>query len=318
MKFSSFTFLTSLFIVSSCEVVVDIDLPDQAPPLVVNSFFTPDSLMKVHLSSGLSYSSSFSERRGEFPPVNNAQLALWHETELISSSPTSLGDGIFTFPFMPENDKEYTLRVSAEGFDEVEGTDIIPKAPDVSSFSAYQAEPNANKMEVKLGINDPAGQKNFYSLYITSQHENIEIPTGNSQTFGPDLKHAETSDPVLADADFLDTEEFSFTEVYFTDDLFNGQSREITFSISGFSLNYPGHSPNVLNKTHLEIHLLAISEDLYRYKRSANQHKDVARDPFAEPLSVHSNMSNKVGIFAGYQTTVVSVSPDSLLTVVFF
>ena len=310
----SFTIVCLIAVLySSCEVVVDVDLPEQDAPLVVNSFFTPDSLWQVNLSSGLPFDAiqpSFTER---FAHVNAADISIWQNETQIPAQFRAQGNGQFVADTRPEAGQSYTIRVAAEGFDDVEGIGSIPTLPQVVSFDAAQGSfEYQNGLDIELRIDDPADQDNFYALYAEIYQENTDRVTGEPRwpAFSS-LIGMMTSDPVLADQEFLDIEETYVDEAYFTDDLFAGRPYTLDFSVAGFPFNDP--NSDVLFETTLTIYLLSISEDLYRYKRSANQQEDVGEDPFSEPVEIHSNMSNKVGIFAGYQAVKFTLNPDSLI-----
>ena len=53
-------------------------------------------------------------------------------------------------------------------------------------------------------------------------------------------------------------------------------------------------------KTYLQV--LYISAAYYEYLKTARLHDYTRENPFAEPLSVYSNVENGYGIFAGYSS----------------
>ena len=205
----------------------------------------------------------------------------------------------------------YSIRVDAEGFEPVVGQNITPSPPNVDQFSCDKSPVQQEYGEVfdcKINLNDPANLQNYYSLFVLWHSESFDRETGMSYGKTTFPSGFTTRDPSLVDPDFFDTEESFAVEAFFTDDLFNGRSTNLEFSVAtGF---FDG--PDFRTEQSYEIYFSALTEDMYRYLRTAQQQKNADDDPFAEPVQIHSNMSNGFGIFAGYQSHVFTIIPDSL------
>jgi hypothetical protein len=81
-------------------------------------------------------------------------------------------------------------------------------------------------------------------------------------------------------------------DIVFQDKSINGTVRPIKLS-------------EVMSHQHPKyIHLHTLSEDYYKYLYSINHKPDNA---FVDPVSIHSNIENGIGIFAAYNEVVDSV-----------
>ena len=307
-------FLLIVFILmTGCETIIDVDLPDVGTPLVVNSIINPDSTLEVELTSALSFTAVSTTEIN--PPVTVAEIAVWEDGDLLPIAFNHTNRGNFISSFTPQTGKSYRIQVVSEGFDTVEGEATIPPALQITTIRIDQGEfEYTSGLEFHISIQDDPNQSNFYGLFGQSTVEIFDTTTGESidkHTFPVSMS---TTDLVLADQDFLEEageDRTFFREVFFPDDLFQGRTHELSFSVDGISINFPGS--NFRTETELQIQLLSVSEDLYRYKRAAKLQRELGDDPFSEPVEIPSNMSNGVGLFAGYQAEVITVSPDSIV-----
>ena len=306
-------FIAILF-VCACETVVDVNLPDVGTPLVVNSIINPDSSLGVELSSAIAFETVTA--REIYPPVTEAEITIWEDgIQLpIAFNHTSRGD--FVSDYVPQPDKTYRMQVASAGFDTVEGEAVMPPAAQIAEVAIEQDDLQYSYgLDFRVSIQDDPDQNNFYSLWTLYTVITFDPETGDSlesYAFPIDMY---TNDLVLANLDVFDDsidEGIYFREAFFPDDLFQGRTYELDFTIQGLSVDFDGSGQI---KTELQVHVLSVSEDLYRYKRASKLQRDIGDDPFSEPVEIPSNMSNGVGIFAGYQAEVINVSPDSILVI---
>ena len=299
-----------LLVLVSCETLVDVDLPDQKPQLVVNGLFSPDSTWRVQIMSATPFVASSSIPR---LPIENPVIEIWNQNERITNfslDPTRV-DGWYAAPALPIAGETYSIRVSSDGYEPVEGTAKLPSQAQVERFATELVPPgqdNAGRLDFTLTLNDPPAQKNYYGLDMIWETEQFDPATGESSR-GIYHTSFRTNDPSLVEPDLFDPDDNYVARVFFTDDLFDGRTHDLEFSID--IAFFP--SPDFQIRQRFDIYLFSLSEDMYRYSRTAEQQLDVRDDPFAEPVQIHSNMSNGYGIFAGFQRMRFSVNPDTLV-----
>lgn len=284
--------LPLLIALSACEQVIEPDLPDHTPRLVVHSLFTSDG----------GWSAQVGRSTGILQPLPHVDRAVADADVRLRTGERVVGELRFDEAARVyvlddgglQAGETYSLEVSAPGFETVRATDTVPAPVPTSVRPGSRGD-----FSIELELQDPPGEANYYqvSLYL--------ILPGRGATRVEGL--LSTRDPsIMADswADDSPVEEGSFEgpAPYFRDTLFDGQTHEI-------ELNYAGEWVEGLDRIDLEhaistayLQVLYISETYYEYLKTARLHDEVRQNPFAEPLNVHGNVENGYGIFAGYSS----------------
>lgn len=284
---------------SSCETVVNLDVPYEDSKLVVNSFFNPDSAFSISL-----YQSRFILDEGYFKKVSGASVIL-HDSEgnrLAKLKETETG--IYEANVKPQAGKEYTIKVSKEGFETVTATDHIPvNSAKITKYEASQgfySESNRREyLTLSLWIDDPAG-KDFYEIYGTQK---ITIYTNQGDTLtSENVLHFSSSDPIFTD--YVLNSEF----LYFDDKLFEGEVRKITFKAS---LDDWYCTEQCVETEKITVYLRKVSESYFNYKDTNALQREIREGPFAEPVIIYNNIKNGFGIFAGYRTSTFVIADST-------
>lgn len=296
----------------SCETVVDVNAPPHETRLVAQSFFMPESLWVVRVTETIGFTSAAAPAF-----IEDAVVELWdgeNMLERLARSDTGLYTGTGT---RPEVGREYTLRVTAPGHEMTEGSDALPLAADVTAFAAEVIEPGSRdtgaprRIRTDITIADPGDVANYYGLQVWQVRTVLDKRTGRVKVDYPFLLGFESSDAALGESefDFLNVEKTFYLETVFPDDLFEGTSRTI-----GIEFEYSAGSVNaeIEVRRAFAVVVLSVSENFFRFWKTAGKQQFVNENPFAEPLRVHSNMSSGAGIFAGFQFAVYPVDADSI------
>ena len=127
----------------------------------------------------------------------------------------------------------------------------------------------------------------------------------------PSLFIFESDDLALGESafDFLNTEKTFYLEAFFTDGLFNGSTYTLNFDIQ---YDTPDPLAEVVVRRVLAVVLLSVSEDFFRYWKTAGRQALTNENPFAEPLRVQSNMTGGFGVFAGFQYRIFPLGASSV------
>ena len=293
MKSALFS-LPLLLALSACEQIIEPDLPEHTPRLVLQSFFTPDStwVAFVGRSAGM-----IESRPARARPVTEATVELLAGDRVIDELEFFQGERVYVWEKGTlQAGESYSLRVSAPGFATIQATDAIPRLVPTAIASyrtntSSRAESRIKDLSIKLEIQDPPGETNYYQIRMyhhipgSSFFASERYYQGSFSTQDPSIT-ADNSD----DDSFIEGEAF-FIAPFFKDTLFDGQTHAIELD------NY-----NVAEHTRVYIQVLYVSETYYEYLKSARLHESTQDNPFAEPASVHSNVENGYGIFAGYSS----------------
>jgi hypothetical protein len=299
----------SALLLAGCETVVEVELPPHERQLVAQGFFMPESLWVVRVSHTVGYTDS------DLPAlVDDATVEIWEGDRLLERLARSDSGTYTAVGNRPEPGHRYTLRVTASGFDPTEGSDALPSAPQVVAFepALVQGAPETRRVvRLRLTLDDPAREANRYTLAVLHFRALVDS-AGAVTALPPGLFPFTSDDPALGAPipNPFDPDDPAFYQALFRDDGFDGQPRTFDLEIA---YDAPSDSAGTSVRRAFALLLVSLSEDLYRYAETAPQQVLFGENPFAEPLRVHSNLSNGYGIFAGLWPAAFPVPPDSLL-----
>ena len=293
--------LPLLAALTACEQVIEPDLPEHTPRLVLQAFFTADSTWTAYVgrSAGILESLPESEQ-----PVTDASVELLEGDRVVEELRFLEGEDLYILDENPlEAGLSYSLRVSAPGFAAIRASDILPRPVPTSAEALVTTSTRPEywlDYAIDIGIQDPPGETNYYqvSLYLVHVFADPEGPDEGlpRQWVRQELLFS-TKDPSITgsttrDEPFEDPT-FEGAAPFFKDTLFDGEAHEIELTGSIYR-------PSGDNKLHLQV--LHISGTYYEWLKSARLHDDTRENVFAEPLSVRGNVENGYGIFAGYSS----------------
>jgi len=265
---------------SSCQKVINIELPETAPKIVVNSFFTDSSRIKVHLSKSIGVLESTA------PDIPNASVVVKRNGVIIDTM--YLESGFYYSHILAERNNHYTLEVRAPGMGNVSCEDIIPEKTVLQSYlftdSVLIDEDGRAISELKLAFQDLSGPS-YYEVELEAHDVVFNYNMG--------VSFMKNSDPVITSTGLLD---YDPRTLIFTDKIFDGKhcSVKIYFASEDW-LNY-----------NLKIRFRSVSESYYKYKAKQFAYLfSLQNDIFSgmsEPVNLYSNITGGYGIFAGYSS----------------
>ena len=153
---------TVAWLTTSCESVVELNLPPPRNVLVVNGVLNPDSVFRVALSASQSAYTS-----GPYPVIKNATVQLIQAGQ----PPTTLlplDSGRYEAPTRPLAGQTYELRVAAATYPGISATATVPAPPALSQLRAVAVAPTADaprgSVNASVVLDDPGAEENFYYL----------------------------------------------------------------------------------------------------------------------------------------------------------
>ncbi len=278
-RYISAFILVLTLLLSSCDSVVELDLPTHKPQLVVNSVINPDSLFTVDVSASRSPFVNGSHKQ-----LSDATVQVYQAGQLRYSL-KHVGNGIYKADHKPLALQHYELRVSAPGFPNARTQNFIPAQPRLTDLRASKVNytsDNGPTRNLSFTLDDAAGQENYYLI----------------QAYTPDTSYADHKPYKRAvNLGFVSPIQEEFTmeaRYFFSDKLIDGQQTKFTISIA-----------YVPNRT-IYFHVTQITKEYYEYARTLN--KQAAGDDFGKtPTPVANNVQGGMGLFAGYHAFKIAL-----------
>lgn len=267
------------FSLMACEKTIDFELPVEEPQLAVSSkIIASDSIYAaVSISSpALSGSPRFAD---------DATVVLYEDGVVIDTLDVNNnvinGNNVplytASYPFV--NERTYTLKVSKANFESVQGSCIVP-SPAVMDKAEYFSETRV----IKATIDDQPGKGDIYKIEITLKGDQYSRGfTSNDLTMEFYEGYSDFLD--------LDTEGSYGTRAYIRDELFDGGQRD--FELTYYDFDGGGGQ----NFDTLFLKITTLSIDQYEFEKTLDLGAFGGESPFAEPITIYSNMSNGKGNF---------------------
>ncbi len=176
------------FMTISCEEVVDVDVPEAEPRLVVeatfNRFFEPtrtrsEGIVKLSLSAPF-----FAD---EIPPALGAEVRISDPVNNITYNFEDFeSDGNYFSNFVPDFDIPYTLTIVYEGETYESTTEMMPTGTLMSAVQGDNTLFDDDEKEVIITLQDDPERRNFYLLDLDVGNfliEDDEFYNGNNYEF---------------------------------------------------------------------------------------------------------------------------------------
>lgn len=320
MKHSIYIVLLAIaLLLASCEKAIDFRGDEQSPVVVVVSEPEPDNALAVRLT----YSRFFLSGRG-FRVIGNADV----KAVVGGATYTAVfNDSAYVFPYSPsEGDSiALTVRMQNGGVDTVlTATTRMPYRPSVT------VRENSGDL-CHFTLNDRPGEKNHYRLRILTTDTVVELYDREGyRVYDPEDTSIVRRDTVeytgwcffgCSDAALtanvsstIDIEdEDNYNVLFFTDELFDGQSRDITIRCDGYSTyddyeyyKQTGKNTRKSDSRTLTLYIESLSRETYLYELSLYKQDD--GDIFlTEPVQVQGNIVGGLGIFGAKAASVVKL-----------
>lgn len=273
-------FLTFYVLISSlsCKKEIDIELPETDAKIVVNSYFTDNSRIKVHLSNSIGILENI------ITECTDATVIL-RESNIILDT-MYYQSGYYYSHILPEINKNYALEIIVPGLGTVFCEDLIPEKTILQNYICVDSvlidEDGFIINELKLDFEDLSGPS-FYEVELSAKY----IIDNNSTP----IWFMKNSDPIITSTGLLD---YNPKTLIFTDKIFDGKhcSVKIYFATRAYA-DY-----------NLKITFRSVSESYYKYKEKQFAYLfSLDSDIFSgmsEPINLFSNITGGYGIFAGY------------------
>lgn len=309
----------SLLLLLGCELTatLEVDLPESEPVLTVNSFFTPDSTWKVHLSE----SSGLVDGRSRITDLASARVSIVPQDGGQIVRLRHIGGGFYVASSaFPRIGASYTLDVQAPDYPRVRAEDRVPEPLEARHqytihklFEISALGSQFLTASVTIWLTDVPNQSNYYRLLVLLEPRTVGEVKQLTFTAPYGSVLAENSGPEDLSSNDAGT---VLWEAVFSDESFDGQEEELSLDLKGKSVRtcYNEGPADELEGSPciLRVYLLHISENFYQYALTHRLHQSLADDSNAIPVAVSSNIENGFGIFAAYTGYSFEIAVDSV------
>ncbi len=323
---------------------VEVDLSDMDKKLVLNCLFNDTSNFAIQVFKNTDIldetAYAFVENASVELYANNQLLEIVPFNTLPFTIPYTTGPiTFFNSETMAVANTQYTLKVHAPNFNSVQATASLPnKMPhtQVHIDSLFEANGNYDITQIKLHFTELNTNNNYYYIIayrdrhikqtaildtiqkIRSYYQNPDTLSDlyqsvlNKDSIMFKSKRIYSSDVSLqteaTQSQVIDLDNPYNMPAYkgfalFSNTLFKGQEKELTILLkeNKFASNY---FPDLVAQRHIIAYGTA-SEDFVKYYQTTQLQADAIANTFAEPVQVYNNITNGLGIFAGYTVQVV-------------
>jgi hypothetical protein len=306
-----------LFCTFACTKEIQIDIPAQKPSLVVYSTLVPFSFtnsrqLELSLQSSLHIFDTTPQR------INDA-LVLYFENNVVKDT-LIYSDLSQTYmvtrkiPDFPVTGNHYSILIKKDGYESVFAETVIPRQVKIRDVIvtpvAYFDENRQVHSEIAMTFEDPADAINFYEVAVTDIAFSEDSPDTFHELMTNDkLVTSESYYPSLMQ---LDVRKPKY--LLFSDAAINGKSHTL---LMYYFPNQRFNGRLYISTHYISVHLRNVTEEYFKYKTTLIQHLNSKMEDFlygtGESVNTISNIQNGYGLFAGYNTDILSKRIDSLI-----
>ncbi len=318
--------LLSISIFTSCEKEIDFDGETTESQLVLNSFITPDSTIAANISE----SQFFLNNDYLFKAVENAEVSIYCNGILKETMQHSL-NGKYISATKPEVGDIVKLVVKVPEKDEITGeTTIYPKAnvvkldsiviwtgakPIIETVNTVDnGLPKTETIVVGkyrfrtiryiLTFEDAANMKNYYRLVVSQTSTFNGKKKVNYDYTLDDIVSGNTKD-LLPGIPAINESKNQFH--VFTDELINGKTYPLSFTIRDTASIYLPEYQRPLPKKTVEIDLQSVCNNFYLFLKTRSD-QQTANQLFSEPIQIFNNVTGGIGLVGSYTSNVLKVN----------
>ncbi|UYZ61523.1 DUF4249 domain-containing protein [Hymenobacter weizhouensis] len=203
-----------------------------------------------------------------------------------------------TLNFAGQPGQTYTLRASLPGLESVASTLTLPAQPQLESVTFTRRAPDPNDPDevrgrLALTLTDPAASTDYYLV----QAELLDAQGQRITTLYADEDDADFRVGAFQLSNLgrnvYDLNPYADTDV-------NGRRFTLSSNVSSY---YSCFGSTCAPPAYVQVTVLSLTPDLYRFIQSQRRYEETQENPFAEPAPLHSNIRTGYGIFGGAAST---------------
>ncbi len=311
-----------LFSCEDMETVVTVDIPPHESVLVLNSIVDTDTEIRVFVSHSVGafeQTTPYCITDAEVLLFENNQFLDTLIIDLVNTDSvwfyTNLGESqilmnYYTSDIIPNSGSTYTVKVNHPSYESITASTYIPE--DIIVYDIQiDTVTDSEKIGLSFSFNDNSSQQNYYRLKASSSCMKTWIDWEIGDTVEQRYSGSEiiySNDPSFPSDIPFEGYTFIGNQVVFTDDLFNGQEKQISIDISGQeSFEYFKYS----DCDTITIQFSTFSDDTHSYYNSLEDHSEKGELGLfgGEVIPVYSNVDNGLGVLISVNAQNIQLKP---------
>ena len=287
------------------DMVVELDIPDHEPVLVLNGVLDTDTTVSIILSHSLG-----AFEQGSLSNVSSAKVALYKDDNFVDSlfadelnpieydyySNDNYGTiNLFSYKcnYIPESEAVYRIEASHPNYNTVNASTYIPG--DIALFNIQvDSISNSDYINMSFSFMDDPSQQNFYrvrALGDCSKSWMNEFGEEEEWNFDGRIELSSNDPSIQGDGIPFNGYTFVGEEALFTDVLFDGQQKSMSFDVQTDFFKWGDCDTVVLQFT-------VFSNDSYSYFNSLQEHSENGESGIfgGEIIPVYSNVEQGLGV----------------------
>lgn len=285
--------LTAVWLLGACENQLEIPMDKVNTQLTMNAEVRPGENFRVLVTFS---KKPLSQGAFEVPKdavVNMFENGEYLETLAYNPDDTSRIYGAYKGKKRPKPGSEYSLEVLLPGYDRLTAKDKVPQAVEILQLNTNYyptdfGQDGQAKFQLRFKDNP---EEEFYVLYVF--YQSLER-TGSE---GPDsLEYRYFSN--TRRIDLQDAEDEYTGGILFSDVSFNGQEKVLNIDFTAQPIAF--FDAFRYKEVKLLFELRRISKNNFQYKKTYTSYLNGANNGFGEPVIVHTNVENGLGIFSSF------------------
>ena len=277
----------SILLLSGCQKTISIDVGQIKPRLVVNSILDKDSIIRVQLSK----SKSMMDSTQSIDRVNDATVKIFQDNVLKQTLTKGI-NGLYSSTIKPVVASDYRIEIDNTSFGHVEATALIPLTPNlITAVQTTELTPGSapQYIKFKIALKDEGISPDYYYLRAFLIKKNY-VPGANSKYV--------IACRLGSDDNIVVVDDQTLMGVVFNDASYVKSNYElIVYTNTRVSADY-----------NLWFELSSITSDYYKYLVSVIMQNSAGKNPFAEPISIKSNIINGTGILGAKNSVFVKAT----------
>jgi len=283
-------FLFALVLFSSCgedffENTVEVDIPDHTPTISLTAVIDEGAeLFETYVSFSQAKNS-----QSPLTPLSDAKVRLLKDGNLLADLAFADSSGRFSAALSPNDlTQGSTYRIEAEhpDYESVFAEQSIPSSVNIEDFE-YTPDGAINEFgenadRLRITFSDRSGETNYYMVNAYRKYLSFNGTDTISQIFPFELR---TFDPSVV---------FGYSPINY---LGTPMISDAVFSGKKYDLIFNTYQLHLQEGDEMVIELKTITRARYLFLLSLKSFFDSEDNPFAEPVTVFSNIENGNGAF---------------------
>lgn len=289
----------------SCQQDYLVDNVAFTPKLVANSLFTAGSEIEVYVHS----TRNVLDSNSSINKIDDAIVTISDAGGNVLATLSNSSNGRYYSDKMNlVAGESYTLEVTKDGFTPITASSVIPAPVDAAVMNSnFVSGGTSESLNVDLQLRDNDTNDNYYVYEVV---DDLRLHLYKEEPFK--LVNIQNVEILLTSEDQnqerIASNRLLQTRIFLKDESFSNSEYNINFKAKS---NPAAAGPVVLTSEEVfsdqKMRVVTASQNMFEYYKSIETHrlKGEANSSVSQPIAVYSNVSNGLGIFAGYSEDVL-------------